>query len=547
MKNLYFIIIVFIIAWFAGCSTDEEPRIETKPHVSFLQDTIMVSWMGGKTVIPMTSVATEWEIVVEDDQGIIKEISPLDGGSVENIEKFQQINIICNENNTRKIRTQEIFLVNKTNGERSKLVIKQTTYYTPLEITINKEVKYQFVTGFGGMYNPIIWLRNNLITDSEITKMYAPDQLGYNILRLMVYPNESDWAADVEGAKKAQQYGAIIFAAPWDCTDAFAEKIIVNGREYKHLKHAHYQDYANHLIKYINYMKANGVNLYAISVQNEPDMDFTYWYPHEVVDFVKEYGDQIRATGVKLMAPEACGMSPEYTDPILNDPEAFEKTDIIAGHLYQGFVKINESSYVKNRHDYIVGLYNKQLAAAGKTWWMTEHLFNDGQHETSPDLWQFQKWSYNMETLAQEIHMCMEGYCSAYVYWYLKRFYGMLGDNDPRSAVASGEVMKNGYILSHYAKYASGMTRIKVDTENPDVKVTAYINDAGDEITLVLLNMTNKHFGIRIPFGEIKEVNVVESTEQKNMEKVASEELDSENGVYFPLSGLSIASARINF
>lgn len=547
MKNLYFIIIAVITIWFSGCSPDEEPKVETKPHAFFLQDTVMVSWSGGKTIASVNSTGTEWEIVLDDDQGIVKDISPKNGGSVENTEKFQQINIVCNENNTEKIRTQEIFLINKTNGERVKLVIKQTTFYTPLTITINKEIKYQFVTGFGGMYNPIIWLRNNLITDAEITKLYAPDQLGYNILRLMVYPNEADWAADVEGAKQAQQYGAIIFAAPWDCTDAFAEKITVNGREYKHLKPEHYQDYANHLIKYINYMKANGVNLYAISVQNEPDMEFTYWYPHEVVDFVKEYGDQIRATGVKLMAPEACGMSPEYTDPILNDPEAFEKTDIIAGHLYQGFVRINESSYVKNRHDYIVGLYNKQLAAAGKTWWMTEHLFNDGQDETSPDLWQFQKWSYNMETLAQEIHMCMEGYCSAYVYWYLKRFYGMLGDNDPRSAVASGEVMKNGYILSHYAKYASGMTRIKVDTENPDVKVTAYINDAGDEITLVLLNMTNKHFGIRIPFGEIKEVNVVESTEQKNMEKVASEELDSENGVYFPLSGLSIASARINF
>ncbi len=28
---------------------------------------------------------------------------------------------------------------------------------------------------------------------------------------------------------------------------------------------------------------------------------------------------------------------------------------------------------------------------------------------------------------------------------------------------APGEVLRNGYILSHYAKYASGMTRIKVE------------------------------------------------------------------------------------
>jgi len=79
-----------------------------------------------------------------------------------------------------------------------------------------------------------------------------------------------------------------------------------------------------------------------------------------VVAFVKEHGARIRETGVKLMAPEACGMSAAYTDPVLNDPGAFGQTDIIAGHLYQGFVKKEESNYVKNRHDYIVGLYNQR-------------------------------------------------------------------------------------------------------------------------------------------------------------------------------------------
>ena len=80
-----------------------------------------------------------------------------------------------------------------------------------------------------------------------------------------------------------------------------------------------YGAYADHLIRYIIFMKQNGVDLYAISVQNEPDMDFTYWTPQEVVDFVKQYGAKIRETGVRLMSPEACGTPPEYTDPIINE------------------------------------------------------------------------------------------------------------------------------------------------------------------------------------------------------------------------------------
>ena len=49
---------------------------------------------------------------------------------------------------------------------------------------------------------------------------------------------------------------------------------------------------------------------------------FTFWTPQEVVTFVEQYGGKIRAEGVRLMSPESCGTSPEYTDPILNDVDA---------------------------------------------------------------------------------------------------------------------------------------------------------------------------------------------------------------------------------
>jgi len=157
----------------------------------------------------------------------------------------------------------------------------------------------------------------------------------------------------------------------------------------------------------------------SVSMQNEPDMNFTYWTPAEVVDFVKRFGATIRATGVKLMTPEACGFQSEYTDPILNDAQAFAQSDIIAGHLYQGFIDIESGSYVRNRHDYICGLYNSKLAGAGKGgWWMTEHFYNDGENETDPSKWEFRKWDYNLSHFAKELHMCMEGYCSAYIYSY---------------------------------------------------------------------------------------------------------------------------------
>jgi len=550
MKTLFLLKISFIVAlgvFLGACSDNESKTDNVQSYAVFFQEQLTIPASAGEVIVMMGWSCTSWEIVMDADIGMITKISQTQGGNSDDVSnQYAQITFQYNENSTSETRKQEIFLINKTTKERFKLVIEQESHYLSLPITLDANIKYQHVVGFGGMYNPKIWTPSNLITDTEITKMYSVDGLGYNILRLMVYPNESDWGADVRGAKLAQQYGAIIFASPWDCTDAFADEVVVNGSEHKHLKHEHYQDYANHLIKYINYMKDNGVNLYAISVQNEPDMDFTFWYPQEVVDFVKEYGDQIRTTGVKLMAPEACGMSPEYTDPILNDAAAFAQTDIVAGHLYQGFVKINESSYVKNRHDYICGLYNSRLASAGKTWWMTEHLFNDGEGESNPALWQFRDWSYNMENLAQEIHMSMEGYCSAYIYWYLKRFYGMIGDNDSRSPVALGDVAKNGYILSHYAQYASDMVRINVDTGDPEVEATAYVNHQETEITIVLLNMKNQGFNAQINYpSALNSVIAVETTEDKNMENIETHIADDKKSVTVFLSANGITSVRL--
>ncbi|MDR0700297.1 MAG: hypothetical protein LBG28_13950 [Tannerella sp.] len=553
MKHLKFILctILFSLSYFA-CEdeTNGDEPIKEVSYARFMQKDMTVSGLAGVSMVMIEWAETEWEISSET-AGFVTDISPSQGGNTTDKNRNVRIKITYGANTTVQSRSQKLVLTNKTTGEKSELLIEQGTeisaLYKETTVIVDKNAQYQYIAGFGGMCNPKIWLgSNNLITADEMNKMYGPDGLGYNILRLMIYPNQNDWAADVAGAKIALQNGAIIFACPWDCTDALADKITRNGEDVKHLKHENYEAYANHIVSYINYMKDNGVRLYAVSVQNEPDMDFTYWTPSEMLDFVKRYGATIRATGVKLMSPEACGFQPEYTDPILNDAQAFDNTDIVAGHLYQGFVKVESGSYVKNRHDYICSLYNSKLLGKGKGgWWMTEHLYNDGESETDPAKWEFWKWEYNMVNLAKEIHLCMDGYCSAYIYWYLKRFYGMMGDNDNRTPVASGEITKNGYILSHYAKYAAGKTRIKVNTSNENLLATAYTNAAGNEITLVLLNFSSEAMNLQIPLSNVKSVDAAETTENKNMQQITTGALNTGSGVFALISGNSIASIKI--
>ncbi len=547
MKNIItYIIIAFLSVFSWSCSKSEDgTKIEeSEGYAKFSKTGITVSSKGGQSSATLVWDNVEWEIETTEQESFITNISPSSGGEISK-SGLTTISFTLSENNSTSERTQEIYVVNKATGEQEEVVITQETL--PFT-TVYPNTKYQKVVGFGGMYNPVIWTGSNVINSDELTTMYDPNgKLQYSILRLMIYPDKSTWDADIAGALQAQNYGAVIFACPWDCTEALAEYIDKDGDggSDKHLPAANYDAYADHLIEYVNYMKSNGVNIYAISIQNEPDMEFTYWTPQEIATFTANYGAKIRAAGVKLMSPEACGFSEDYTNAVLNSSEAFSNTDIVVGHLYQGFTDLS-SSYVKNRHDYICNLYPGYLSSAGKSWWMTEKLFNDGEKEEDVDNQEFRKWSYNLEQLGLEMHMCMEGYCSAYVYWYLKRFYGMIGDSDSRSTVAEGEVMKNGYIMGHYSAYATGMTRIDVELPEEDVLATAYVNEAGNVITVVALNMGDESYEtfLEIP-SEVTSHSAIETTEDYNMKEVETSLSDDLKHVKLSISPRSVYSLRI--
>ncbi|MBN2166307.1 MAG: hypothetical protein JW717_08540 [Marinilabiliaceae bacterium] len=542
-------IVLFLSGLLFACSkSDEGNNIDdVEGFAKFSKTEITVSSKEGLSSAILVWDNVEWEIETTTEESFITNISPSSGGEIGNSD-ITTISFTVAVNNSTDLRSQDIFAVNKSTGEKVKLTINQETL--PFTV-VYTNTKYQKVLGFGGMYNPAIWLSSeDRISTEELATMYDPNgKLHYSVLRLMIYPDKTKWSHDVAGALQAQNYGAIIFACPWDCTDALAEKKDMdgNGSLDKHLPEANYEAYANHLIEYVNFMKTNGVNIYAISVQNEPDMDFTFWTPSEITTFTANYGAKIRASGVKLMSPEACGFSPEYTDAVLNSSEAFTNTDIIVGHTYQGFTDLT-NSYVKQRHDYICNLYPNILAPAGKSWWMTEKLFNLGENETDINKQEYKKWSYNLDALGLEMHMCMEGYCSAYIYWYLKRFYGMIGDNDQRSSVAEGEVMKNGYIMGHYSKYATGMTRIAANAPDKNILTTAYTNDKDDEITLVAINISDKPYEtfLKVP-KNVTSNSAIETTAEYNMKNSETVLSDDFKHIKLNISPRSIYSIRVNF
>lgn len=528
------------------CANDSESNdgaTEADSYAVFTQKKLSVPANAGSVETTLKWSATDWRIEFEPD-GFITDVSPTEGGNDSELYQKKQITIAFSDNLTGELRSGSVTAINATTGERSTLTVEQSDSRNDFTVEVDTNTTYQHVDGFGGMCNPTIWYRGYLLSTADIQRMYGANGLGYNILRLMVYPDEEDWHYDVAIAKLAQDNNAIIMASPWHCPDAMADTIVrsSDGKAVQHLKHDSYAAYAAHLVRYIEYMRSHGVNVYAMSVQNEPDMSFTYWTPAEVADFVSGYGQTIRDAGVKLLAPEACGTQPQYTDAVINDKAALDRTDIVGGHFYQGFIDTTDS-YTRERHRYVSALYDR---LGGKPFWMTEHLFNDGVDDSEATNWLFGTWDYCLSHLGRELSMAMQANCGAYLYWVLKRSYGMIGDRDANSPVAEGEVTANGYIMAHFARYATGKYRIKSSTEDNDsLLITAYKDSSNGELAFVIVNTANSDRNVRLAVSGAESSSAVISDSSRRMETLPTGINSKGTEVIVPVAGSSIVSVRV--
>jgi glucosylceramidase len=120
------------------------------------------------------------------------------------------------------------------------------------------------------------------------------------------------------------------------------------------LKPEYFDVYARYIVKYLQQMKAEGIVLDAITVQNEPlhpgnNPSMLMLAPDEA-QFIKVLGPKIKAAGLKtkIIAYDHNADRPDYPLTILNDPEAAKYVDGSAFHLYGG--KITALTDVHNAH-----------------------------------------------------------------------------------------------------------------------------------------------------------------------------------------------------
>jgi glucuronoarabinoxylan endo-1,4-beta-xylanase len=354
---------------------------------------------------------------------------------------------------------------------------------------INFGAPKQTIQGFGGSaawyYSKMADARLNVLFGTSL-----PDSLGLSILRLRIAPAEwnastqtadtTQWTAELENGAAAQARGALVFGSPWSppasmkIVNADRSNALYSGR----LDPAMYANYAKYLNAYIRYAATRNVNLYAVSLQNEPDWDpqsyeSCLWSADEMKSFVGDYGAMaVSGTTTKFMAPESFYSSQATNDTLLTDTKAAGNLSIVGGHLYGG-----------------VPSYSGSAKKLGKDVWMTEHFLDSVNKSDAKTSWQTSM--DDAIAIAKEIHdgLTLSEY-NAYVYWWLVNS----NDSMPTGLISTSNTPTYfGIGLKHYSYFIRpGYVRYDATSlPQKGVRVSAYGTPAGatnSKTVVVLVN-----------------------------------------------------------
>jgi glucuronoarabinoxylan endo-1,4-beta-xylanase len=321
--------------------------------------------------------------------------------------------------------------------------------------TVTLSSQKQYIRGFGGMSHAA-WAGDLTAAERSLAFGNGDGQLGFSALRIPVTDGSPD-SVNVATAKAAIAAGAIVFATPWN-----AAGTMTSGQ---------FPSYATHLSNFVSYMKNQGVDLYAIGIQNEPDYGaqagWGSWTAALCHDFLLSYGGTI---GTKLMSCESFSYAKSYYDPILNDSAALAQATIFGTHLYGTPVS-----------GYAYPLFDSK--GAGKERWMTEHYTDS---TTDANSWP------NALGVATELHNAMvTGQFDLYTWWYINRSYGPINN---------GAVTKRGWCMAHWSKFIRpGFYRVDAtDTPTAGVYASAYKSDTDVVIVVVNTNTSSKSLTVTV-------------------------------------------------
>lgn len=339
-----------------------------------------------------------------------------------------------------------------------------STAQADLLFSTNNNISYQ-----SGTYNGagLSLLRNHITYANTTSSNDTPGTVETTIMQL------------------AQARGAKVWSAPWtpaagfkSTNDIYDSGIAtgggINGGSYRGSgNNITNLNYASQLANYVARMKNTyGVNLYALSVQNEPDANVTsyeacQWSGTQIRDFVTNLYSALAARGLsstKIMLPE----SQNWTDPknlrgpALSDPNVAAQVGIIANHNYVGNNDVGDQSVPA------------AISSNGKALWETEVALLSGSDSSIA----------NGVYYAKRIHLYMtRAQANAYHYWWL------IASGNQGLIDTSSFPTKRLFTFGQYSRFVRpNFYRVEATSSQASAWISAYKDSASTAFAIVIIN-----------------------------------------------------------
>jgi glucuronoarabinoxylan endo-1,4-beta-xylanase len=334
----------------------------------------------------------------------------------------------------------------------------------------------------------------NVVYSDNLGITYTNNGIGLSLLRnRIIYAssassNATPTADSIGDMLMAQTRGARIWSTPWtpaagfkSVSDIYDSKTAtaggIDGGSYLG-GDATNKAYAWQLANYVSHLKISlqHINLYAISVQNEPDAAVnTYeacqWSAANIHDFVTNLYNALAAKGVgstKIILPE----SQNWTDPhnlagpTLTDTNTLADVAIIADHDYGG------GNGAKNTY--------------GKALWETEVSQLSGETDDITNGVNYARQIYLFMTVAQ---------ANAWSYWWVVPSTSDTGLMNQHSSPT-----KRMFTVGNYSRFVRpGYYRIDVTNNTSSALISAYNDTNSGNFAIVAVNPNSA--GVTLTFN----------------------------------------------
>ncbi len=356
------------------------------------------------------------------------------------------------------------------------------------EVTVNQAVEYQTIDGFGafGARN-VNWSDPSTWYNAYWLDLVIND-LGLTIHRNEYYPpggdQDSSFAEQIaflqalkqkaQDSNEPLKFIVAFWSPPAWMKDNGSTK---NGGR---VLPQYYDDLGNWAVTCLQDYNSIGINVYALSLQNEPNFTQPYnscvYSPQEYRDMVKVAGPIIKAAfpNVRLYGAEHMLWAmqwPElnYESPIIADTNANPYMGIWANHGYGNDGQTPDPNSAEAAA--WVGAWNV-VGNTGRPLWMTE---TSGYDDTWPNCMQ----------LGTAIYAALKcGRASGWVWWQLGEegvsAYNLMNLDTPT---------KRYYVSKQYYRYVRpGAVVVESTSDDPNVFVLAFRHAAKSTATIILIN-----------------------------------------------------------